>query len=470
MIHAATDAAQVRSGTRLTDARALDPGLVAVAADLAGDAALVGRLARWAGRWSPLVEVDGTDGPSSSLGTGLRLDVSGCAHLFGGEAGLCRDVEHRFAGLGLSVRVAVAETAGAAWALARFGGAAPGRALADALAPLPVAALRLPPGPTRTLERLGLKTIGELAGVPRRSLARRFREADNPLDALDRMLGRKPEPLTAAPFEPPPRALLRLAEPVAEPGAAGAALDLLVPGLVAQLEARQLGARRLALSGFRVDGSVGQASVATALPSREPKHLARLLADKAAAIDPGFGFDGFALEASWCEPLGAAQDSLVEEPSGTREVALLIDRLSVKLGTAKVRRPQARASHVPERASEWRAGMAEGDRPSPSPSRQQEGGRPQRLLDMPEAITVIYATPEGLPRRFVWRRAVHDIARVEGPERISPEWWRERGNARLRDYYRVEDISGRRYWIFREGVHGDGRGGVPVWYLHGLFG
>ncbi|HXG98821.1 MAG TPA: DNA polymerase Y family protein [Sphingomicrobium sp.] len=465
MIHAATDAAQVRAGTRLTDARALDPGLIAVAADLAGDAALVERLARWAGRWSPLVEVDGEDG--------LRLDVSGVAHLFGGEAGLCRDVEQRFAGLGLTVRVAVAETAGAAWALARF--AAPlalanDAKLVDVLAPLPVAALRLPPGPTRTLERLGLKTIGQLAGVPRRSLARRFREADNPLDALDRMLGRKPEPLTAAPFEPPPRALLRLAEPVVEPSVGTQALDLLVPGLVRILEARRLGARRLALSGYRVDGSIAVASVATALPSREPKHLARLLADRVAALDPGFGFDGFALEASWCEPLGGVQESLVDEPSGTREVALLIDRLSVKLGAGKVRRPQARASHVPERASGWRAGVAEVASPPRQEQERVKPPRPQRLLDAPEAIAVIYATPEGLPRRFVWRRLVHDIALVEGPERISPEWWRERGSARLRDYYRVEDQTGRRYWIFREGVHGDGRGGVPVWYLHGLFG
>jgi len=96
--------------------------------------------------------------------------------------------------------------------------------------------------------------------------------------------------------------------------------------------------------------------------------------------------------------------------------------------------------------------------------------RPPRLLDRPEAIEVVYATPEGMPRRFVWRRAVHDIARAEGPERIAPEWWRERSTARLRDYYRVEDAAGRRYWIYREGVAGDGRGGAPLWYLHGLFG
>ena len=108
--------------------------------------------------------------------------------------------------------------------------------------------------------------------------------------------------------------------------------------------------------------------------------------------------------------------------------------------------------------------------PLPIPAAREERKRPQRLLDRPEAIAVVYATPEGVPRRFVWRRAVHDIARVEGPERIAPEWWRQPSTARLRDYYRVEDQAGRRYWIYREGVIGDGRGGLPEWYLHGLFG
>ncbi len=459
MVHAATHAAGVRRGTRLTDARVLDPGLAAVAADLVGDAALLARLARWASRWSPLVEVDGEDG--------LRMDVSGVAHLFGGEAALMRDVEERFAGMGLTCRVALAATTGAAWGLARFAPSpARGEGLEELLAPLPVAALRLPPGPTRTLELLGLKTIGQLTGVPRRSLARRFREADNPLDALDRMLGRKAEPLTAAPCEAPPRATIRLAEPVADPSAARQALDLLVPKLVAILAARRLGVRRLLLCGYRVDGEVAMAAAATALPSRDARHLQRLLADKTEELDPGFGFDAFLLEASWCEPLGAAQDSLVDEPRGEREVAELVDRLSVKLGADKVRRPVARGSHLPERASGW-VGVAES---SSSSVAVATPSRPQRLLDHPEAIGVIYATPEGLPRRFTWRRGVHDIARVEGPERIAPEWWRERASARLRDYYRVEDKSGRRFWIYREGVIGDGRGGAPEWYLHGLFG
>ena len=461
LVSAVTEAARdagARSGMRLTDARALDPGLVAVAADGAGDRDLLDRLARWASRWSPLVEVDGADG--------IRIDASGVAHLFGGEAGLLRDIEARFAAMGLTVRVAVARTAGAAWGLARFAAARSGDGL-EALSPLPVAALRLPPAVVRTLERLGLKTVGALAGVPRRSLARRFREADNPLDALDRMLGRTAEPLSATPIDPPPRAQLRLAEPVADPSAAAQALALLVPDLAAQLEARRLGVRRLVLTGYRVDGEVEVAEAACAIATREAGHLLRLLKDKTDTLDPGFGFDAFALEANWSEPLDSAQDALTGGPPPALEVARLVDRLSVKLGADKVRRPMARATHVPERASGWRRAV-DG---LPIPSREQAGGsRPQRLLDRPEAIAVIYATPEGLPRRFVWRRTVHDVARAEGPERISPEWWRERGTARLRDYYRVEDRHGRRYWIYREGLFGDGRGGEPAWYLHGLFG
>lgn len=452
LIHAATRAAAergARPGARLTDARALDPSLIAVPADPEGDAAMVQRLAKWAGRWSPLVEVDRPDG--------LRLDVTGVAHLFGDEEGLTRDIRRRFAQAGFSTRVAIAPTAAAAWALSHFGG--------GELAPLHISALRLDANTVRTLERLGLKTIGALMDMPRLALARRFRGGEDVVDALDRMLGRKPEPLTAAPVDPPPRALLKLEEPATHPEAPGQALERLIPGLVQQLQQRHLGVRRLSLIGYRVDGSVAIASVATAIPSREPRHLQRLLADKVMALDPEFGFDAFALQADWAESLGAAQESLVEEPSGERELARLVDRLTVKLGSRRVRKPQAEESHLPERASGWVSALVKAEPIELPPAR-----RPQRLLDRPEAIDVIYATPEGMPRRFVWRRAVHDIARVEGPERIAPEWWRQPSSARLRDYYRVEDGKGRRYWIYREGVIGDGRGGAPNWYLHGLFG
>ena len=492
LIHAVTKAAAergARPGARLTDARALDPGLVAVPADPEGDAALVERFAKWAGRWSPLVEVDGTDT--------LRLDVSGVAHLFGGEDGLVRDIRRCFARISYTTRIALAPTAVAAWALSHFGG--------DELEPLHVSALRLDADTVRTLERLGLKTIGALMDMPRLALARRFRGAEDVVDALDRMTGRRQEPLTAAPAHPPPRALLKLEEPATHPEAAAQALEQLVPMLVGRLERRRLGARRLSLTGYRVDGSLAVASVATAIPSREPKHLQRLLSgvieSGAAALNPEFGFDAFALTAEWTEELGAAQDSLVEEPTGNQELARLIDRLTVKLGPRAVRRPQPQESHWPERASGWVAAISSSlpakpvgrgtierrfngggvgakplhhstssSGPPPRPSAREELKRPQRLLDRAEAIDVIYATPEGVPRRFVWRRAVHDIARVEGPERIAPEWWRQPSNTRLRDYYRVEDSEGRRYWIYREGLIGDGRGGLPNWFIHGLFG
>ena len=490
IVHALTRAAAERGarvGARVTDARALDPTLIALPADPDGDVALVHRLARWAGRWSPLVEVDGH---------GLRLDVTGVAHLFGGEAELVADIKRRFAALGLTSRIAIAPNASAARALARF---APmlcsDKDLEARLAALPAAALGVNPETLQILQRLGLKTIGALLAMPRLAFARRFKDG-TVVDALDRMTGRKPEPLIAAPSETPPRATLRLEEPATHPEAAGQALGRLIPGLVGELEQKGLGARHLVLTGFRVDGSISTAEVATSIPTREPEHLRRLLADKAAALDPEFGFDGFALEAAWAESLGVAQASLVEEVSADSEVARLVDRLTVKLGTQAVRRPVAMESHLPERASGWRSAVSssqsrsdgEGDRstkssgggvrrrplhhaahgPPPQPTARLI--RPHRLLDRPEAIDVIYATPEGMPRRFVWRRAVHDIARVEGPERISPEWWRQPSNARLRDYYRVEDRQGRRYWIYREGLAGDGRGGAPEWFIHGLFG
>ena len=460
LIHAVTRAAAergARAGARLTDARALYPSLIAIPANVAGDIALVERLARWAGRWSPLVEIDGLDG--------LRLDVTGVAHLFGGETELVADIQNRFASLGLTARIAIAPTPAAAWALARYGPGICGDVEAK-LSPLPVAALRLESEMLRTLERLGLKTIGALVAMPRLALARRFRGAEDVVDALDRLFGRKDEPLTAVADDPPPRATLRLEEPATHIEAASQALGRLIPALVEQLERDHLGARRLALTGYRVDGSIAVASVATAIPSREPKHLERLLADKAAALDPGFGFDAFALAAEWAEDLDATQDSLVEEPSGEQDMARLIDRLTVKLGARAVQRPQTQESHLPERASGWLSALAKAEPIELPPTPP----RPQRLLDRPEAIHVIYATPEGMPRRFVWRRAVHDIARAEGPERIAPEWWRQSSSARLRDYYRVEDEAGRRYWIYREGLVGDGRGGAPNWFIHGLFG
>jgi protein ImuB len=232
------------------------------------------------------------------------------------------------------------------------------------------------------------------------------------------------------------------------------------------LEARGEGARRLEAGLWRVDGEVLVRRLELASASRDAAHIVRLFAARLDDVDAGFGIEMVRLRAPWCEPvaLSLRDFDAASEEHGT-SLAACIDRLVVRLGEGAVRRPVAHASHLPERAQRWQPPL------EPQPVSQGElafHDRPLKLLDRAERIAVIYATPDGLPRRFSWRGRLHDIARAEGPERIAPEWWRERSTARLRDYYRIEDETGRRYWIYRAGLAGDGRGGLPEWFLQGL--
>jgi protein ImuB len=465
VVHALNQAAEalgLRAGGRLVDSQALCPELMAVDADPAAEVATLRRLAGWCRRWCPWTAVDGADG--------IVLDASGSAHLWGGETAMLCDMEARFARLGFSTRTAIAPSWGAAWALARYSSRAVCKDgdVATTLAPLPPESLRLDAGTVLLLRRLGLKTVGALAAVPRLSLARRFLKnegaAANPLLRLDQAFGRLAEPVPAETERPPLRATRRLAEPAmkAEP-----LLEPLARDLCEKLERRGLGARRIRFAVFRVDGDVGTVEAATSRPSRDVLHLLRLLDGKFDALDPGFGFDAAALEALVVEPLDEVQARLSGEEDGELQLSRLVDRLVARLGAGAVTRPTFLESHVPERSEAWTSALTQApgvqDRPPPT------GERPLRLLGRPEEVQVVYAVPEGPPARFVWRRLVHDIVRHEGPERIAPEWWRERSGTRLRDYYRVEDVAGRRYWLFREGVAGDGRGGAPRWFLHGLF-
>jgi protein ImuB len=232
------------------------------------------------------------------------------------------------------------------------------------------------------------------------------------------------------------------------------------------LEGQAQGARRLELALWKVDGEVLSRRLELAAASRDAAHVARLFAGKLDDLDAGFGIELARLSAPWCEPLALSQADFEQaaEAHGT-SLSACIDRLAARLGESAVRRPLPVASHVPERAQRWV--------PPLEPERAVQGqlafhARPLKLLDRAEPIAVLYASPDGLPRRFRWRGQVHEIARAEGPERIAPEWWRERSSARLRDYYRIEDDQGRRYWIYRNGLAGDGRGGVPEWFLQGL--
>jgi len=460
-------AAGAREGMLLADARALAPGLVVHPADPAGDHAFLETLALWVQRWGPWSALDAPDG--------LIVDVTGVAHLFGGEDALMVDARACFAARGLQVRLAIAPTAGAAWALAHHGpdrsALAEGVDPLDALRDLPVAALRLDDAVLLLLDRLGLKRIGDLAAIGRPALARRFRDrrapAANPLVRLDQFAGRVPEPILPVIAAPVPTVLRRLIEPLRHRDLLDRVVADLALALARRLEAHGQGARRLDLTLWKVDGGVLRRALELAAPTRDAAHITRLFAHKLDDCDAGFGIEVVRLSAPWAEPLMLSQTDLEAsaQQHGT-SLAACIDRLTARLGAAAVAMPVPRASHLPERAQGWVT-------PDPTRAMQEElafHARPLKLLDRAEPIAVIYEAPDGLPRLFRWRGAVHEIARAEGPERIAPEWWREKGGARLRDYYRIEDSSGRRYWIYRRGLPGDGRGGVPEWFLQGLCG
>jgi protein ImuB len=474
-------AAGVRHGTMLADARALCPSLKAVPSDPAGDAAFLERLALWAQRWGPWSAVDAPDG--------LLVDVTGAAHLFGGEARLLADARELFARRGLAVRLAIAPTGGAAWALAHYGldGTPPSSLRAEpwiaaatasprndegiltALADLPAAALRLDDDVLLVLRRLGLKRIGQLGTIDRDALHRRFRSrspAANPLLRLDQLFGCLPEPLLPVVDTPAPLVQRRLLEPIRHRELLDRVVADLASDMERALESRGEGARRLELGLWRVDGEVVVRGLEMAAAARDPAHVCRLFAARLDDVDAGFGIELARLRATWTEPLAFTQGD-IEEGAETRGTTLAqcIDRLSVRLGEKAVRRPVPFASHIPERAQRWQSPLAA---EAPSQGLLAFHARPLKMLDRPERIAVLYASPDGYPRQFRWRDRVHEVVRVEGPERIAPEWWREKGTTRLRDYYRIEDSEGRRYWIYRRGILGDGRGGLPDWFLQGL--
>ncbi len=480
-VNRAGAAAGARSGMMLADARTLCPQIATAPSDPAGDLAFLESLAVWAQRWGPWSAMDAPDG--------LLVDVTAVPHLFGGEAKLIEDVRGSFAARELAVRAAIAPTAGAAWALAHHGPdgaivATPSFPTRDpddrvgrdeeeimrALGDLPVAALRLDADVVTVLRRLGLKRLGELTTIGREAIQRRFRNrkspAANPLIRLDQLLGRVPEPLLPVVPQHMPLVQRRLLEPIRHRQLLDRVVEDLAADMARELEAKGQGARRLELGLWRVDGEVVVRRLELAAATREAAHICRLFAARLEDVDAGFGIEMLRMRASWAEPLALGQGDIeaAAENQGT-SLSACIDRLTVRLGARAVSRPVPFASHIPERAQRWQPPL------DPEPSSQGHlafHSRPLKLLEKPEKIAVLYATPDGYPQRFRWRGQVHQVRRVEGPERIAPEWWRERGSARLRDYYRIEDGEGRRYWIYRLGLVGDGRGGPPDWYLQGL--
>jgi protein ImuB len=462
----------IRLGVSLADARGAVPDLCVEEADETADRALLEKLADWCDRYTPLVALDPPHG--------LFLDISGCAHLFSsgaddGEETLLADCIRRLAIQGFEIRGAVASTAGAAWALARY---SESRCIsagseADALADLPVAALRITAEQTALLDRLGLKRIGQLIGKPRAPLAARF--GIDLVSRLDQALGQLDEVLSPRRPAPSLSAERRFAELVVDSDSLLHTVASLAKNLVPTLERHGLGARLLEASFFRIDGEVVRVEVGTAAPLRAPDAMSLLFSERLSALesewDAGFGFDMVRLAVLRSETLSATQIDLAGEEGANAGLAHLYDRLGARLGAARITRYLAVDTHIPERAvlTQPVARSAVSQAFAAAPAAEIPPDRPLRLFARPEQVEVIAEVPEGPPLRFRWRRVTHHVARAEGPERIAPEWWREADRGRAtRDYFRVEDAEGRRYWLFREGLYGR-ETASPVWYVHGLF-
>lgn len=518
----------VRVGTALADARAALPGLAARPAEPARDRAALVALARWAGRYGPLRHADGDDG--------VWIDTTGVAHLYGGEQRLVGDIYRQLARLGISARIALADTLGGAHALARFA-TTPARPLvcvpegeiAQALAPLPLAALRVEPETVLLARRLGLKRIGQLYDLPRTSLARRFRSQGRAaalLERLDAALGRTGEP-RAGLAEPPRLAVDKsFAEPLVSASVLTEAVAELTHELSCHLDAQGLGLRRGRLLLQRADASSAEIRIGTAAAVREADHLLALLAHQLENIDAGFGIDALHLEAVAVEPLDVRQAVLTEANGKTRvagvasspveqraAIARLADRLANRLGAGRVTGMACAPEHLPERAhTRWpllqqrhRQHGASATTRIAAPAALNHApqashltaSRPPLLLQAAEPIEVLAEVPDGPPLRFTWRRLEHCVIAAEGPERIEAAWWRALGERqrrndppplesprdqalgvlqkplsrhRPRDYYRVEDTAGARYWVYREGLYGRADDeGPPRWFLHGVF-
>jgi len=485
----------LRAGMPLADARAMYPKLNVADADEAADFALLEAIAEWCDRYTPLVGLDPPDG--------LTLDISGCAHLFGGEAALTADLVRRLSRQGLQARVAVADTVGCAWGMARFSDESTvlSGEERDAITPLPLAALRLPAEIIEALSHVGLKRVADVLDRPRAPLAARFGEQF--VRRLDQALGREDEPI--APRLPIPAAITeqRFAEPIALERDVLGTIEKLATKLSTLLERRGEGARLLQAVLFRTDGKVFRIEVGTSEPLREAARIRHLFADRLGVIgdevDPGFGYDMLRLAALVTERTTPAQTGLAQ-PDHAAEIAHLIDRLGTRFGMRRVTRFVEQDTHIPEfaMAAVGTASVSAHVRESGYPALGQRTGsplepvlgraegstrvrgraelqqdsliptRPIRLLARPEPVEAIAEVPDGPPVRFRWRHVLHEVAHAEGPERIAMEWWRDEENRALtRDYFRVESRAGVRVWLYREGLV---RLGEPTrWFLHGVF-
>jgi protein ImuB len=463
-------------GLPLANARAICPDVLVYDADLAADAKTLDDIADWCDRFTPLVALDAPHG--------LFLDITGCAHLFGGEARILKLLCDALTAQGFAVSAAIASTAICARTLNRH---AHGHIIADgeeaaAVGPLPVFTLGASDIVTNGLRRAGLKTIGDVASRARHEITARFGAAFT--TRLEQALGQGDSPIS--PRKPLPDYIVeqRFAEPVATEIVIAATLSRLAVTLVASMEKQGKGARRLEASFFRTDGVVRTLVVDTGRAVTRGAVIDRLFRERLDALsdplDPGFGFDLIRLSASHTEIVVQQQSDLDSNVHDNDELAALIDRIAARIGGKRVVVHLPQDTHIPERAAlaapaqQYLAAATAADWPARAIG--EPPLRPLRLFDKPEPINVPLATiPDGPPHHFTWRRALHAVVRVEGPERIAMEWWKQDGKSLTRDYFRIEDAGGLRFWIFRDGLYEselqdeEGKSVPANWFVHGLF-
>lgn len=439
----------------IADARAIHPSIEIIEAEPSVDRELLESIADWCDRYTPLVAIDGLEG--------LFLDITGCAHLFGGEGRLLHDILSRLLGQGFDARAGIASTPGAAWAAARFHGnkIVPHGDEADLIAPLPLAALRLDSALCTKLEGVGLRTAGALMTTPRAPLVRRFGKIVT--YRLDQVTGEIEEAISPRLPVPELSVERHFAEPLGTMEGVEVTISRLAETLKQDLERRGKGAERLQLLLFRVDGAVSRIALGTSRPLRDPAIVVRLFRERLSTLqntlDVGYGLDLIRLSALTVGDLDPVQASLTETSDDYEtDLVVFADRINARLGPDALLRPTLVESHIPERAVALKSFATE---PSVS-NTDYAPERPLRLLDRPDPVEIL----SEVELSFRWRRTTYTIVRSEGPERVVPEWWRDDPSACVRDYFRVEDDEGHRYWLFRE--RPNELQAAPRWFMHGL--
>ena len=440
-------------GKMLADSRVILPELKDLPDDPISNARLLKSLAEWCLRFSPIVAVAPPDG--------ILLDISGCTHLWGGEQPYMEHIISRLHQGGYHVKAAIANTIGMAWGLSHYGdGAAITRSQeeASALEGLPPAALRIDTVVLSRMEKLGFHRIGQFMSMSKSMLRRRF--GDILLIRLGQALGYEPEALKPVIPELPYQERLPCLEAIRTANGIQIALERLLEALCNRLAKEGKGMRTGVLKGYRVDGNVQQISVGTSRASHNPKHLFGLFALKIQTIEPALGIELFVLEAPLVEDSPQPQEVLWKIKGNRTQVAEFLDTIAGKVGMDAIRRYLPQQQHWPERSIKVTRSLDE----VPETEWRADKLRPLHLLSRPEPISVMVVLPDHPPFSFTYKGRAYRLVRSEGPERIEQEWWVQNGEPR--DYYRVEDEKGARYWLFRSGIYGIGQ---PEWFLHGFF-